>query len=248
MIGQLLMRGLLAGLVAGILAFCFAYVFGEPSVDAAIVFEEQMAAAEPADPGAIEEEPLVSRPVQSSWGLLTGILILSVGLGGVFAILFACAYGRLGALSAAQASLLLAAIGFISFSLVPWLKYPANPPASTFDDTIVYRTDLYFLILAISLALGYGAWMLRQQLLPGLGAWNASVIAGLGYVVAVAVVFLIMPAVNETPETFPATVLWEFRIASLGIQFVLWAGIGLVFGSLAGRVLDRDGTSRIAAA
>lgn len=239
MVGKLLMRGLLAGVVAGLLAFAFAYVYGEPPVDAAIVFEEQLAAAEPADPGAIEEPPLVSREVQASWGLLSGIMILSVGLGGVFAIIFAFAHGRLGALSAPQTSVLLAAVCFVTFSLLPWLKYPANPPASTFDDTILYRTNLYFLMLLVSILMTLGAWMIRQHLLPEKGTWTASVIAALCYLAAAFAVVQIMPVVNETPDGFPAVELWSFRMAAIGIQFVLWTAIGLVFGQLAERVLDR---------
>ena len=37
------------------------------------------------------------------------------------------------------------------------------------------------------------------------------------------------------PADFPADVLWRFRLASLGLQVVLWSTIGLVFGVLAER-------------
>jgi predicted cobalt transporter CbtA len=46
-----------------------------------------------------------------------------------------------------------------------------------------------------------------------------------------------MPTVNEVPPNFPATVLWRFRIASLGTQLVLWSTLGLGFGFLAERAL-----------
>ena len=36
---------------------------------------------------------------------------------------------------------------------------------------------------------------------------------------------------------FPADVLYEFRLVSLGTQLVLWATIGLVFATLARRLL-----------
>ena len=36
--------------------------------------------------------------------------------------------------------------------------------------------------------------------------------------------------VNEVPAGFPAVALWDFRIASLGIQTVLWGSIGVLFG------------------
>ena len=42
MVGALLLRGMLVGVVAGLLAFGFAEIFGEPQVEHAIAFEEQL--------------------------------------------------------------------------------------------------------------------------------------------------------------------------------------------------------------
>ena len=39
------------------------------------------------------------------------------------------------------------------------------------------------------------------------------------------------------PAEFPASVLWRFRLASLGTQLVLWLGMGLIFGALTERAL-----------
>jgi predicted cobalt transporter CbtA len=58
--------------------------------------------------------------------------------------------------------------------------------------------------------------------------------------VVIGVIEFAMPAVNETPAGFPATVLWQFRLASLGTQAVLWATLGLLFGWLTDRNLRRD--------
>jgi predicted cobalt transporter CbtA len=33
-------------------------------------------------------------------------------------------------------------------------------------------------------------------------------------------------------------VLWQFRVASLGIQLILWAVVGLAFGAVAERQLS----------
>ena len=41
--------------------------------------------------------------------------------------------------------------------------------------------------------------------------------------------------IAETPADFPATVLYDFRLASLGGQLVLWTALGLVFGALVHR-------------
>jgi predicted cobalt transporter CbtA len=50
-----------------------------------------------------------------------------------------------------------------------------------------------------------------------------------------AVASALLPAVNEVPDQFPAVVLWQFRIASMGAQLLLWATIGLLFGALTER-------------
>ncbi|MCQ1775580.1 CbtA family protein, partial [Neorhizobium galegae] len=92
MTGHLLVRGMLVGLLAGILAFGFAKTFGEPQIDKAIAFEDQMAQMH----GDAPEEELVSREVQSTFGLFTGVVVYSVSLGGIFALVFAYSLGRIG--------------------------------------------------------------------------------------------------------------------------------------------------------
>lgn len=247
MIGKFLLRGLLAGLIAGVIAFGFAFVFGEPSVDGAIAFEEQMA---PADEAHSEEEGAasISRDTQKSIGLLTGITVLGVTLGGIYAVVFSFANGRLGQLDSRQTALVVAALCFVTVFLTPWLKYPASPPASTFDDTIAFRTTLYFLMLVLSIALTVATLLVRSELARRLGQWNATVYAAVGYVAVVLVLTALMPTVNEVPEGFPASVLWEFRVASLGIQAVLWAGIGTIFALLVDRPIRQRSPTRLATA
>jgi hypothetical protein len=58
--------------------------------------------------------------------------------------------------------------------------------------------------------------------------------------VVVAVAGWLLPAVDEVPADFPATVLWRFRLASAGMQAVLWATFGLLFGALCERRLRRQ--------
>ena len=48
---------------------------------------------------------------------------------------------------------------------------------------------------------------------------------------------LALPGIHEVPKGFPATTLFNFREASVGIQLVLWTTVGLVFAALAPRVM-----------
>jgi predicted cobalt transporter CbtA len=76
---------------------------------------------------------------------------------------------------------------------------------------------------------------LRQRLFPRHGGWTATLIAAASYLAVVIVTQSMLPAVDEVPAGFPADVLWNFRLASLGVQLVMWATIGLVFGWLTER-------------
>ncbi len=148
MVRTLLIWGMVVGIVAGLLAFGFAKIFGEPQVDRAIEFEDQLDRAKGETPGP----ELVSRSVQSGVGLMTGVVVYGTALGGLFALAFAFAYQRIGRLSARSTSALLAAAGFLAIFLVPQLKYPSNPPSVGQPETIGYRSELFFLMILISVA------------------------------------------------------------------------------------------------
>jgi len=65
------------------------------------------------------------------------------------------------------------------------------------------------------------------------GVWNAAIVVGAAYLIVIAAGMLVLPPVNEVPADFSATTLWRFRLASLGIELVLWTMLGLVFGFFA---------------
>jgi predicted cobalt transporter CbtA len=236
MMRVLLVRGMLSGLVAGLLALAFAYLFGEPSVGRAIAFES----AAQAVTGETPEPELVSRAVQSTVGLATAVLLYAIAFGGLFSLAFAIAYGRVGRLSAQATAAILALAGYLVVFVVPFLKYPASPPAVGNPATISQRTEWYLAMVAASMLLAVAATYLGQRLTPRLGSCNAALAACAAFIVAVAVVQLLLPAGNEVPATFPATVLWDFRIAALGTQLVMWATIGLLFGALVARPLTSE--------
>jgi predicted cobalt transporter CbtA len=231
----LLVWGLLSGLLAGVLALGFASAFGERPVDAAIVFEQQ--SAEHHDHSA-EPEP-VSRGTQKTVGLAIATCLFGTALGGLFALAFAFGYGRIGNLNPRNTALLLAAIGFVAVFLVPFLIYPANPPSVGNPDTIGKRSTVYFGMIAISIVLAIAAMYARRRLAERIEGWLAVVVAVVGYIVAVWVVGALLPHFHEVPEAFPAQSLWEFRIASLGTQAVLWATIGIAFALLLERAEHR---------
>ena len=231
-----LVRGLLAGLVAGLVAFGVAYVVGEPSINAAIAIEELGGSGhDHADESASSDDSAateVPRSLQSTVGLLTGTTVAGVTLGGLVGVLSALSLGRLGRLGVRGVSLSLASMGFVSVSLMPFLAYPPNPPAVGQAETIGTRTALYFILVAISIIAAVTAVLLGRWLAARGNPWYAMLSAILGYLGVTVIAIALLPSYSEVPADFPATVLYEFRVASLATQLALWATLGVTLGEL----------------
>jgi hypothetical protein len=239
---------MLVGLAGGLLSFGVARVLGEPQVNKAIAFEEYVEYNVHHEPPG---DAPVSRAVQDSAGLGAGAILYGVAFGGLFALVFAAAYGRLGTMTARGTAAVLGLLGFVGVYVMPVLKYPANPPAVGNPDTIGRRTTLFLVMMLLSIAAMVVAVIVRRRLAYRFGEWNATLIAGGGYLAAMALCFVLLPGVNEVPQqviggvvpavtdaqtTFPPVVLWRFRVASFAIQVVLWATIAIGFGALAHRL------------
>lgn len=255
---QIIWRGLLAGAAAGMLAFGFARTFAAPQTARAIEYEDGVGVAREAmdstgSHGSHQEGvESFTRAVQMNIGMGFGVLAFSVAIGALFAVVFAVTYGRVGDVSARLLSLYVAGGMLLSLYVVPNLKYPANPPALSLDQTVRERTLLYVLLVVLSGALLIVAVMLSRRWMSTLGPFNGRLAAAGAYVAAIAVVMLVLPTINETPgplrdtggeiayEGFPADVLYYFRLYALGTQVVIYTTIGLVFGVMASRLVGEQ--------
>jgi hypothetical protein len=259
MVRRLLIRGMLAGLLGALVAFAIAKTVGEPQVDKAIAFEEFVGAREEAAAGADasheHEEELVTRSQQNFAGLGTGTLIYGAAIGGIFGLVFAFAYGRLGTLTARGTAAVLGLLSFVAVYVMPALKYPATPPAIGNPDTIGRRTNLYLAMIVLSVTTIVLAVVFRKWLSYRIGEWNATVVAAIAYVAVMILAFIALPGINDVPQallegvvrsngesgvTFPPVVLWRFRVAAFGVQVGLWATVAIAFGYLSQRALDGD--------
>jgi hypothetical protein len=229
----LVRRGLVVGVIAGLLAGAFAFVFGEPRVQDAIDIE-QAASARHASLQSVATaahigEWAVSRSEQRG-GLFLATALYGIAAGGLFAIAFAVLRGRGTQRTDWELATRLAGAIFVALVLVPFIKYPPNPPAVGDPDTIGARTA-YYVVLLIGSALAMLAaarvvWSVAAQAPP----WRRP-LAGAGTFVAVAGgLALALPGVQEIPPDFPAALIWEFRLSSLGTQAVLWTALGAGFG------------------
>jgi len=232
MIAPYLRRGLAAGLLAGLLAGLFAFFVGEPLLDRAIALEESASSHGVHEEGGGEE--VFSRTTQKL-GLFFATGLSGTFLGGLFGMVFAFFRGWIEVGSDWGRSLSLATAIFAGFVLVPFLKYPANPPTVGDPETIGIRTAAYFVLVGLSLLAVLAAWYAARLLRSrGVSPPARQIAVGLGFVIFVSVLLTTFPA-SADPGDFPAGLLWDFRLSSLGTQVVLWTGLGVIFGLLCER-------------
>ncbi len=242
---QLIVRGILAGFVAGILAGGVAYITGEQHIDAAIAIEESHAdTANDHDANAAEShhhedsEPLVSRDGQRA-GLFLATALSGAALGAIYACVLAAARTRT-TLAAAALIATVGAAGWFSVASVPFLKYPANPPAVGNPDTIDQRTILWFAMVLLGV-FAVAAFVIVRR---AVGARTSSVIlpsaaAAVALLIIVAAGYTWAPVIDEVTSDFPASLLWQFRMSAAATQLTLWIAMVAMFAYLTERSSQR---------
>ena len=229
----LVKTGVLAGLLAGLVLGLFHLVVTEPAIEEAIALEEAAAASE----AGAASEPVVSRGLQKAM-LVVGSGLYGVVIGIVFAGVYQLTRKRLPGSGGLPRAATLAVAAWWAVSFLPFMKYPANPPAVGDPESIFFRQAAYVGLIALSIvavALAAAAYGRLRRL-----GWSetAAALSAVGLYAALAVaLFLLMPA-NPDDVSIPAELLWRFRSASLFGQMLFWALLGGAFGLLGRRYLE----------
>lgn len=257
-----LVRYLVPGVVGGIVSFAFSRVMIEPLISAAVDYEgeREHAEAQLAGSGHEHGHELFTRTVQENVGAAVGIIVMAVVMGVLFAVAYTVlrtVLERRGATANPTGQALLLAAGMCAaITLVPALKYPANPPTVGLEETIGARSSAFLTITVVSalgacLAVAAGlAWSRRW------GSWRATAMAVGGYVAAMLIAFVALPSFHEVPgplagpdgvllDGFPAEVLADFRVYSLLNQAVMWLTIGATWALLSSVSRSTRGRSRV---
>ena len=222
--GAYLRRGALAGLAGGAAMAIFLLAVGERSIRAALAIE--------AARSSVSGEPSVemfSRSTQVLGGVIAALLY-GLFVGAIFGVVFAAVRHHSRLSDDFLRALGLGAVAFGTLVLVPALKYPANPPAVGDPATVGQRTVAYLTMLAAAVTLALAAWRASRALRArGLPDHVRLTVVAAGYVAAVALAYVVWPA-NPDRVDVPATLLWRFRLASLGGAAALWSVLAAVFG------------------
>ena len=216
-----LISGAFAGLIHGTVNFAIV----EPYLDQAIGIENQnlFATGEEKDTPEFWVEYEGYRIWQKSGQILAGV-ILGTSIGALFGIVFALSRNSLPGNNDVKKALVLAGVMWFTMFVIPFLKYPANPPTVGDPETVVLRSILYLSFITIS---GFGAvgfYKLLQKFQS-----KRKLVAIIGYSIFISVVFFVMPE-NPDEITAPMDLVNEFRIMSfLGVTS-FWISIGVILG------------------
>ncbi|WP_278314005.1 CbtA family protein [Lolliginicoccus levis] len=235
-LGSLVLRGLAAGVIAGIAAGAVGFLLGEPLIDAAIAIEEAAAHGDghTHDHG---DDALISRAGQKL-GLFLTTTLVGMALGAIVAVIAHHARRRV-TLSGPALVLAIAGCGWLALEAVPFFKYPANPPAVGDPATITERTLLWCGIVLVGLV-AIGAGILARSWVPARTGSELRALASIAaFLTVVATGYLVLPGVDEVGADFPASLLWDFRMASLLVQGTLWLALGAAFALLSERAARR---------
>ena len=219
-----LKRGALSGLAAGALTALFGYLLAEPLMDRAVTLEEAR------HPGGGPET--FSRATQH-----VGFGVAAVLVGLAFGVLYSVAYQVVAAKNPSatpwRRSVELAGAAWFGLSLVPFLRYPANPPGTGDPSTIDSRTHLWLASIAVGLLGAVAAGLVAQALATHRASLRQLAVAGV--LVGTVALSFALPG-NDDPIEVPVKLLWDFRLLSLASLTLLWGGLGVVFGLLSERV------------
>ncbi|HJV08445.1 MAG TPA: CbtA family protein [Acidimicrobiales bacterium] len=216
----MLKQGVLAGMAGGAALALVLRLIGEGPIGRAVALE-----------GGGGHDELFSRGTQQIGGMV-GAVLYGAALGAVFTLAYALVRHRLRTTDDWRASVALAAAGFAGVFLLPFLKYPANPPAVGDPDTIGRRTALYLVAVGWSLVATWGGWRAWRALVAKGWPVAQAVPAALAVWVALAAIGLVALPANTDPVDAPATLIWQFRLATVAGAATFWSVVGLVFGWL----------------
>ena len=217
---------LVSGFTAGIIHGAVNLVIVEPYLDQAISIENQNLFAT----GLVEDTPQFwaeyssYRDWQKSGQILAGG-ILGMSIGALFGIVFAYSRNALPKGHTVKKTFVLAAIMWFTIFLIPFLKYPANPPTVGEAETVVLRSILYLTFIAISGFSAVGFFMLYKKL------ENKKYLAFVGYAVFITAVFFIMPP-SPDEVTAPMDLVNGFRTMSVMAVTTFWIAEAIILGLL----------------
>jgi hypothetical protein len=200
-------------------------VLVEPYLDSAIGIENQnlFSSGEEKDTPEFWANYYSYRAWQKGGEILAGA-ILGIAMGALFGIVYGLSKNALPGKSATKKALFLALVMWATLYIIPFAKYPANPPTVGDPETIILRQTLYVAFIAISGLGALGFYQIYKRT-------SKKAVAFAGYAGLMVAAFVLMPA-NPDPVNIDSGLLAGFRATSIIGVSSFWGTVALVLGAL----------------
>jgi len=223
--GRFIVIVLLSGCFAGIIYGALNLVIVEPYLDDAINIENQnmFSAGEEIDSPEFWVEYYEYRSWQKGGELLAGA-ILGTSIGSLFGIVYALSKKSLPSKNNIGKTLILAGLMWFTLFVIPFLKYPANPPTVGDAETVVLRGILYLTLIAISGFMAIGFYQIFKRVKT-----KNRILPIVGYGILISLVFFVMP---ENPDQISTSMelVDGFRVVAFLTGTVFWFTLALFLG------------------
>ena len=230
---------LLSGVIAGVILAGVNYFVAEPFIDQAIGIEADNSIA---SGEVVDFDELSSYRVWQKEGTFAAGAFLGLTYGAILGIVYVISRKYLPSSDDRKKALILAAIMCLSLYVVPFIKYPANPPAVGDPETIGLRDSLYtgYQLASGLIALGVSILMYKLRRISYI-----KYIIPVFYLGLVASIYAIFPA-NPDEITAPMDLVNAFRAVTFGTMVMFYLVLGAIFGIMWNKFKPHE-TTRITA-
>jgi len=230
---------LLSGVIAGLILAGVNYYIAEPFIDQAIGIEvdNSIASGE-----VVDFDELITYRVWQKEGTFAAGAFLGLTYGAILGIVYMISRKYLPSSDNRKKALILAAIMCLSLYVVPFIKYPANPPAVGDPETIGLRDSFYtsYQLTSGLIALGVTILMYKLRRISYI-----KYIIPVFYLGLVASIYAIFPA-NPDEITAPMDLVNAFRAVTFGTMVMFYLVLGAIFGIMWNKFKPHE-TARITA-
>lgn len=230
---------ILSGVIAGVILAGVNYFVAEPFIDQAIGIEvdNSIASGE-----VVDFDELSTYRVWQKEGTFAAGAFLGLTYGAILGIVYVISRKYLPSSDDRKKALILAAIMCLSLYIVPFIKYPANPPAVGDPETIGLRDSLYtsYQLASGLIALGVSILVYKLRKISYIKYVIPIIYLGL-----VAFIYAVFPA-NPDEITAPMDLVNAFRAVTFGTMVMFYLVLGAIFGIMWNKFKPHE-TARITA-
>ncbi len=214
-----------SGMLAGLVLAAVNLFVVEPYIDRAIEIETSNSIA---SGEIVDYSELNSYRTWQKSGTFAAGAILGMAYGAILGVVYVLSRKFLPFSGDRKKAIFLAAVICLSLYIVPFVMYPANPPAVGDPETIGQRESRYvgFQVASGLVTSGLGALMYKLRRVN-----HFTYLVPIFYVALIAYLYSIFPS-NPDKIDIPMDLVNTFRIVTASTMVMFWIVLGAIFGMM----------------